>query len=229
MGRLLVVRHGQASAGSDDYDRLSRRGHEQSERLGRWLAACGTGIEHIVCGQMLRHRQTLESVLQGIGRDDLPQPEVDAGFNEFDHGAVLRCFVERFPDHPDASIAARIWDAEPRQITALIRAALGAWSRCELDTGVPEAWAAFRARVLASAARWAGDRGGDVLVITSGGVIAQLAQAALGAPDERAVELNLSIRNSAVCELVAARGGLQLLSWNTVPHLHDAPELWTFY
>ena len=43
MSRLFLVRHGQASFLSDDYDRLSPLGLEQSRRLGQhWLQA---GIE----------------------------------------------------------------------------------------------------------------------------------------------------------------------------------------
>ncbi len=34
MGTLYLVRHGQASFGSDDYDRLSPLGQRQSQRLG---------------------------------------------------------------------------------------------------------------------------------------------------------------------------------------------------
>lgn len=228
MGRLLVVRHGQASIGSDDYDRLSPRGHEQSERLGRWLASIGLAPVHVVCGAMRRHRQTLEGIAAGFGASVLPDAEVDAGLDEFDHTAVLRCFVEHNPDHPAVPVATRLWDAEPREITALLRAALGAWTRCELDEVVPERWEAFRERVLAAAMKWSAHRG-DVLVVTSGGVKSQLAQAALAIPDTHALDLNLGIRNSAVSEFVPRDGRLGLLSWNTLPHLADAPELWTFF
>ena len=38
MGVVLLVRHGQASFGADDYDVLSETGWEQSRLLGAWLA-----------------------------------------------------------------------------------------------------------------------------------------------------------------------------------------------
>ena len=228
MSRVIVVRHGQANAASEDYDRLSPRGHEQSERLGRWLARAGVRPLRVVCGRMRRHRQTFDSIRAGAGDWPLPEPDVDAGLDEFDHGAVLRCFVELFPEHPTAATGGRLWQSEPAEIVALLRAALGAWSRCELDAGVPEAWQVFRARVREAAIRLTGHEG-DVLVVTSGGVMAQLAQVALDAPDARAVDLNLGIRNSAVCEFLPGADGLRLLSWNALPHLADAPELWTHY
>jgi broad specificity phosphatase PhoE len=62
---------------------------------------------------------------------------------------------------------------------------------------------------------------GNVLVLTSGGVISRLAQAALGASDRSAVDLNLSLRNSGLCEFHARPYGLALGSWNALPHLHD--------
>ena len=61
-----------------------------------------------------------------------------------------------------------------------------------------------------------------MLVLTSGGVISRLAQSALGASDRSAVDLNLSLRNSALSEFHARPYGLALGSWNALPHLHDA-------
>ena len=45
MGTLYLVRHGQASFGEDDYDKLSELGHRQSRRLGEYFAAKGLHFE----------------------------------------------------------------------------------------------------------------------------------------------------------------------------------------
>ena len=37
MGTLYLVRHGQASFGADDYDKLSDLGHRQCVRLGEYF------------------------------------------------------------------------------------------------------------------------------------------------------------------------------------------------
>jgi hypothetical protein len=71
--------------------------------------------------------------------------------------------------------------------------------------------------------------GEKVLVVPWGGFISRLAQAALGARDRAAVDLNLSLRNSAVCEFHQRPYGLALGSFNTLPHLHDRRDLWTYY
>ena len=69
----------------------------------------------------------------------------------------------------------------------------------------------------------------DASQISSAGVISRLAALALEVPDARAVELNLSLRNSALSEFVNFGGRLRLNTWNALPHLHGARDLWTYY
>ena len=224
---LLLVRHGQASAGSDDYDRLSERGVLQSQRLGRWLADSGHRFDAVLVGGMRRHRQTFDAVAEAYQGNDpaLPAPIVDPGLDEFDHHAVFDGFIRDNPAHP--AVLAR--GSGLQALGAMIHAALGAWAENRID-GVAETWQEFGARVTAAGARLAQQsERGNVLVLSSGGVISRLAQAALGAPDRTAIDLNLSLRNSGICEFHGRPYGLALGSWNALPHLHDARELWTYY
>lgn len=225
---LLLVRHGQASYGAADYDKLSERGHEQSRRLGEWLARGGHRFKAVVVGGMRRHRETAEGVAAAFAAQDLdlPEPVADEGFAEFDHQAVFSTWLTRNADHPVA-IASR--SGKPRDVGAMLQAALLAWARDELP-GLPESWSAFGARVQAAGDRLealAGD--GEALVLSSGGVISRLAQMALDVPDHRAVELNLALRNSALSEFHPHGGRLRLGSWNALPHLHGERDLWTYY
>lgn len=225
---LLLVRHGQARAGTDDYDRLSDTGVEQSRRLGEWLARTGHRYDAVVVGGMRRHRQTFEALAAGYASagQGLPEPGEDAGLNEFDHHAVFDGFARRFPDHPSLQ-AGRSRGLQG--LGEMIHAALLAWSRDELDA-VPERWQQFGERVGDAGQRLAVKaRDGKVLALTSGGVISRLAQATLGASDRHAVDLNLSLRNSGLCEFHLRPYGLALAGWNALPHLHDARELWTYY
>ena len=64
---------------------------------------------------------------------------------------------------------------------------------------------------------------------TGASAISRLPQSALGAPDRAAIDLNLTLRNSGLCELHPRPYGHALGSWNAVPHLHDQRELWTYY
>jgi broad specificity phosphatase PhoE len=224
---LLLVRHGQASAGTDNYDRLSERGWQQSRRLGHWLATTGHDFDAVVLGTMRRHRETFEAIAEGYAANDraLPTPALDPGLDEFDHHAVFDGFAAHHPDHP-AIRASR--EGGLQALGAMIHAALSAWSEDRI-AGVPESWQVFGARVQDAGQRLTQHGAKNVLVLTSGGVISRLAQGALGLADRGAVDLNLSLRNSGLCEFHARPYGFALGSWNALPHLHDAKDLWTYY
>ncbi len=226
---LLLVRHGQASAGSADYDCLSETGVEQCRRLGHWFAASGHQFDAVLVGGMKRHAQSAAAVAEGYARAGsapLPAPELDAGLDEFDHHAVFHGYAG---SNAEKDVVRRAAEEGIAALAPLIQAAMGAWLEGAIP-GVPETWEAFGARVGAAGARLAARGEERLLVLTSGGVAARLAQAALAAPERSAIELSLSLRNSALCEF-HARGDdrLALGSWNALPHLHDARELWTYY
>ncbi|TXH71987.1 MAG: histidine phosphatase family protein [Lysobacteraceae bacterium] len=225
---LFLVRHGQASYAADDYDQLSDLGYEQSRRLGHWLIHGGHRFGAVVTGGMRRHRQTADCVAEAFLAQgaDWPEPLTDQRLAEFDHRAVFGAFMARDPDDP-VVVASR--SGHPRDVGAMLQAALLAWARDELPD-VPETWAVFGQRV-----RMAGERlraladDTEVLVLSSGGVISRLVQQALDVPDERAVDLNLSLRNSALSELFSGSGRLRMRTWNTLPHLHGERAMWTYY
>ena len=224
---LLLVRHGQASAGSADYDRLSERGLQQSTRLGAWLADTRHQFDAVVVGGMRRHRQTFDGIHAAYAERGLalPEPELDSALDEFDHHAVFDGFASAHPTHP-AVQGSR--DGGLLALGAMIHAALSAWSEDRIE-GVPETWEVFGERVALASARLAARGSQNVLVLSSGGVISRMAQAALGIDDRGAVDLNLSLRNSGLCEFHGRPYGLALGSWNALPHLHDKRELWTYY
>jgi broad specificity phosphatase PhoE len=225
---LLLVRHAQASYGSADYDRLSPLGWTQAGLLGRWLAEHAPAFARVRVGAMRRHRETLEAIRTAYaeaGRD-LPAATEDPDLNEFDHGAVVRAFLA---ERADADHRARVGSHDPMVLGPMLHAAILAWARDELEA-VPERWAAFGERVAdAGAAAVAAGDAGPVLVVSSGGVIARLAQQALEVPAIRAVDLNLAIRNASINEFVARQGQLRFGSYNTLPHLAHDRRLWTHF
>jgi broad specificity phosphatase PhoE len=225
---LLLIRHGQASYGAADYDQLSERGRLQSQRLGQWLARGDHRFEAVVVGGMRRHRQTAEGIAEAFAKQGhtLPEPVVDEGFAEFDHEAVFGAYIARNEDNPIV-VASR--SGHPRDVAPMLHAALQAWAQDELP-GLPETWEAFGQRVQAAGERLqalAGDR--EALVLSSGGVISRLAQIALKVPASSAIELNLSLRNTAVSEFRPFAGRLRMNTWNALPHLHGERGLWTYY
>ena len=83
MGAIYLIRHGQASFGQADYDRLSPTGHQQSRVLGEGLKHLGLDVHATVRGSMRRHAETATACLEAMGHDE--DSRIDEGFNEYDH------------------------------------------------------------------------------------------------------------------------------------------------
>ena len=80
MGQIVVVRHGQASFGADDYDVLSEAGEEQARVVGRTLATLEPDL--VVHGSLVRQRRTAE-LAAGAAGWGAPLRE-DARWNELE-------------------------------------------------------------------------------------------------------------------------------------------------
>ncbi|WP_394840250.1 phosphoglycerate mutase family protein [Pendulispora rubella] len=227
MGTVLLVRHGQASFGSDDYDCLSELGIEQSRLLGDWLSACGRTIDRAVVGGMKRHRQTAEACLSAMGLGACPL-EIDAGFEEYDADEVV---IRHRPEFADRQVLARLLaehDNPRRAFQSIFSAAIDRWVGGEWDADYREPWSTFRTRCVAALRRLTDDPGPSrtVAVFTSGGPITAICQHLLGIPDRSIFELNWSIVNSSMTALrFSSRsssehpGRVTLSSFNVVAHL----------
>jgi broad specificity phosphatase PhoE len=220
MGVVLLVRHGQASFGADDYDVLSETGWEQSRRLGASLASAGVSPDLVVRGDMKRHRDTVVAMAEGAGWSSVvDRVQVDRGWDEFDHLGV----VAAYPDLPPADHA-----LDRREFQRVFELATARWTGGGFDADYPESWPAFRARVAASlseAGATAGP-GGTVVVVSSGGPIA-VACAALVDPDGEDPatyariwsRFNTVCVNTAVTRVVVGSTGARLLTFNEHAHL----------
>ena len=212
MGTLYLVRHGQASFGSHDYDRLSDLGHRQCRALGEHFRSMGTRFDAVLTGTLRRHRETYEGIAEGLG--ERLEPEVWAGLDEYDPEAIVRAV------HP-GEIAPPTSPEAVRQHFRLLREGLIAWMQGDTTpVGLPT-HADFTAGVASALARARQQADAEVLIVSSGGPISVAVGLVLGLQPEAIVELNLRLRNSAVTEFVASPKRHSLLSFNTLPHLHQ--------
>ncbi len=220
MAVVLLVRHGQASFGGDDYDQLSERGEEQSRIVGRRLAAIGP-IDRIVHGTLRRQIQTADACLPELGTD--PGRAEDARWNEYDGEDLFR------PLPADESLAQT--DDPRRAFQARLEQAVERWTSGEHDGDYREPYRQFHARTRAALDELIADldRSDTVAVFTSGGVIAALCAQWLGADPRGWASLNRVVVNSSISKLVHGRSGTNLLTVNDHAHLEDHPrELLTY-
>lgn len=222
MGSLYLVRHGQASFGADDYDQLSALGRRQSLRLGQYFASQGMRFDAILVGTLKRHQQTLEAILEGMGRpaDALAWP----GLNEYDSAAVIEAIhpapLER-PTTPEAY----------RHHFRLLRDGLTQWMAGVVTPRGMPSYDGFVAGVTSALDHVrAHHHGQSVLIVSSGGPISTAVGHILQVPPETTIELNLRIRNTALTEFAFTPKRHMLVTYNALPHL-DAPEFrdWVSY
>jgi broad specificity phosphatase PhoE len=215
MGTLYLVRHGQASFGSADYDQLSELGRRQCERLGQWFRDHGVRFDAVLTGTLRRHRQSLDAIESALGATHASEalPE----FNEYDSQALIRT-VHEGPLPPLST------PAEARVHFQILRDGLLAWMEGQTQPqGMPR-YTAFVAGIETMLARVRDQHaGGCALVVSSGGPISMAIGQVLGLQPPSVIELNLHLRNSAVSELRMTRRRLSLVTFNTLPHL-DTPE-----
>ena len=213
MAELVLVRHGQASFGTDDYDRLSELGWRQSRWLGEHFRDRGGSFDRIVRGSLRRHAETLKGIAEGLGKP------LDAGedprLNEYDADALLNAHLKG---------QARAPGGDRREHFRILREAMYAWTDGTLSSGNPdgaplEPFAEFRGRVLAALAELRGGAAKRVLVVSSGGPISTILAEVLGMPRRGVVDLNLQTRNTGITELQAGARRIHCVSFNNVPHL----------
>lgn len=214
MGTLTFVRHGQASFGSADYDRLSETGRRQCEALGRYWAERGRRFDAVVTGTLKRHAQSLEAIAAAL--PGLPEARAEAALNEYDAEAIVRAVA-------GGRTVLTTPDGDRREHFRLLREGLDKWMRGEIEVPGLADWARFSGGVAAVLEALRASGAADVLVVSSGGPIATAIAHVLGAPPSAVVALNLQMRNSALSEVTFSPSRHWLVSYNTLPHL-DHPE-----
>ncbi len=215
MAELLVIRHAQASFGSENYDRLSELGHRQSEIAGAALRASGWVPDRLVTGTLQRQKDTLA----GMGL--VQPPEIHAGLDEYDFHDLLE---QRFQGQVPEDVR-----QDRKTHFRTLRDTILKWQGGGLG-GARESWRQFAARV-ESARRFAVDtQARRVLVISSGGPIAQLVASSLGAPEAQMMTLNLQVKNTGWTRFFFSRQGFTLHEFNTTPHFstEDDAKLLTY-
>lgn len=231
MSKLYLIRHGQASINSDNYDRLSKLGQEQARILGGHLAALGLCFDAAYSGTLERQRHTASLALEAMSQASLEvsqHPEA----NEYDSMAIVlhqearrrgRASMTRqelFQLAPDRQSFGRVYE----------RAMLD-WIATPADQAHPESWPGFQGRVQGLVRRIAAQegQGRKVALFCSGGPISAAMRLALGLDDETALRLTWRILNSSVSVLAFDQTRISLDGFNSVAHLEaqGRPELVT--
>ncbi len=215
MAQMFLVRHAQASFGADNYDNLSELGHQQSILLGDYFTERSIQFDAIVTGDMQRHKQTANGILCGATPNFF---NADASWNEFDFESIVTAYLSL---HPATKLSA---GSSRSQWYKILKNAMLAWSENELSIA-SESWEQFCQRVNIGANKILSSSHQKVLVVTSGGAMAVFLMAILGVTAQKAIDINMQIKNTSVNELFFNSSGFHLSSFNSVPHLDSIAHM----
>lgn len=217
MGAIYLVRHGQASFGAENYDQLSPRGFEQSTVVGAELLRRDVGFSQARSGSLARQRDTAATALKVLG-SGIAVIE-DERWNEYDHVDIAKYH------------AGGVRQTDSRAYQAALDGALSAWVAAGASGPCAETWPQFLERVKGALADVVASlgKGEHAVVFSSGGVIATVCGALLGAPEAGLLKLNRVTVNAGITKLVSGRGGVTMLSFNEHPHFEaEAADLLTY-
>ncbi len=224
MPTVLLVRHGQASFGGEDYDVLSETGHRQAEIVAASLAERGYRADRLISGTLRRQRETA-AAFTALGAPDL---EIEPRWDEYDSEDILR-------HHSDAAIRLEGHEeAGPptnRAFQAVLEAAQAEWVAHAESSPTTQTWPDFSSAGTAALHHLATQltSGETAIVVTSGGTIAALLCNLWDAPATLFPALNRVTINASVTKLAVGSRGTNVISFNDHSHLESVDRALVTY
>ena len=213
---LLFARHGQASFGQDNYDKLSSLGERQAKLLGKAFASQGRHPDVIVTGTMVRQQESAKHFLtefMSTGEQSLSsEPTVIEGFDEFNHQDVLIKSNPAFANRGEIVKVISQHEKPKIKLAELFDVAMTRWHAGENDGDYFESWTQFNTRVWPAVQKilsYAQQKNAkNVMVFTSGGVIACIASQLLSerVNSKQAYRINRRLVNTGVTTVMVKKG-----------------------
>ena len=233
MSTLLMVRHGQASFGEVDYDKLSEMGVTQSSLLGEYWLKRGQRFDALFTGAQKRQIDTLmalRDVYLEAGRD-VPEPVVNEAFNEYDASGMLANFLPiLLAERPELEeTVSRAMNVEEdstvrrKAFQDILTIVMNRWIAGEIDAKSVESWERFTHRVIRGVEEIvaAYPTGKTVAVFTSGGPISAVMQYALETTDRIALALGWVVKNASINEFQYRGDRFSMTGFNMTPHFDE--------
>jgi len=217
MSEVYLVRHGQASFGAANYDKLSPLGHQQSSWLGEYFLERNINFDAVLAGTLVRQQETATGIIQHLSGS--PNIDTQAGLNEFSFSKIIDAYISQYPEEMPSD------KSNPKLYYALLKSAMFAWLNNKLDIPDSETWGDFDERVgqVVEYIRSLSKNNKRILVVSSGGAISMILKHMLGLESTQVIHLNLQVKNTGITHFFCNNDTLRLSSFNNVPHL-DTPN-----
>jgi broad specificity phosphatase PhoE len=238
MGRLLLVRHAQASFLAADYDKLSPVGQTQARMLGEYWKQRKVAFDRVCSGPRVRQRDTAKILAEGYRESGVsfPEPVVMPEFDEYEAEAVFKKALPQMIESDSgirafhqAFLASGNADEQRNNFQRMFEIVIGKWVGGEISVPGVESWSEFCTRVNRGLAQFmsAAGPGEHSAIISSGGPIAVAMQRALNLSPQDTLQISWMCRNCSFSEFLFTDDRFTLSTFNAFPHLDD-PSLLTY-
>lgn len=233
MNELYMIRHGQASFGEKNYDRLSPMGVLQAQIVARHWVRIGRKIDAVYVGTMKRQIDTAGALISAYKERQIPIPKIisDESFDEYDSASVFQAQLPGMMDE-NPSISEKLADiyTDKRTFQLLFEEAMNRWVSGTCDMPGVVTWRNFTERVIKGVRQIMQAQGAKkrLAIFTSGGPISVVIKEALNLTDKSTMVLSWQIMNASITRFKYNTRGLALAGFNDIAHLeleHDASLL----
>ena len=215
MATIYLIRHGQASFGSDDYDKLSPLGETQAENVGYYLRDHGITLDAAYSGDLKRQRRTTELAL--ASQPVAVEHTIDARFNEVRNDEQVEHLVpELVKSNPGLHELVTRGLSSSKDYQKVIDAVFNYWVSPACNEPKIQSWADYSGGArdaLYEVMRNEGS-GKTVGIFTSGGTIATLVTQVLGLGGEHAYKFYEPIFNCSITQLFYSGDKVSLSYFN---------------
>lgn len=224
MSELYMIRHGQASFGEKNYDRLSPTGLLQAELVARHWVAIGRKLDAVYTGGMKRQIDTAGALSAAYRDGRMPVPELirENAFDEYPSESVFKAQIPgMLEENPSVSEVLSKLYRDKKAFQYLFEKAMNRWVSGDFDMPGGSTWNDFKGRVLNGVQQIIQVQGAQktLVVFTSGGPISAVVQKALDLTDRMTMALSWQIMNASITRFKYNAKGIALVGFNDITHL----------
>lgn len=215
MATIYLIRHGQASFGAADYDKLSELGERQAKALGTYLARQGIKLDAAYSGDLLRQRKTAELAL--ASQPQKVNHRIDSRFNEIRNEEQIEHLLPQLMER-DPALRALVDKglADSKTYQKVIEAVFNYWVSPACKEPAIQSWEDYSTAARDALQELMSEQaaGKTIAVFSSGGTIATLVAQVLGLGGEHTYKFYEPIFNCSVTQLFYSRDRVSLSYFN---------------
>ncbi|CAA0096986.1 2,3-bisphosphoglycerate-dependent phosphoglycerate mutase [Halioglobus japonicus] len=220
MATIYLVRHGQASFGAENYDKLSELGCRQATAAGEYFRDIGVHFDAVYSGDLSRQRETGRLAIASQPKE-IPH-HIDPRFNEIQNEEQLTCLLPEVIKHnPAVQALVEKGLSASKDYQKVIDAVFNYWVSPECNDSRIQSWPEFSGNARQAMADIMQEQGSGktIGIFTSGGTLATIVAQVLGLGAAQTYQLYEPIFNCSVTQLFYSGSKISLSCFNDSSYL----------